>query len=291
MSDILLPGTADLPNLLAGKTCTSSKGYLFTGTMPNNGAIVITPSSVSQAIPLGYHNGSGNVAAVVVPVANVLTGTTIAGQAGTMPENGAFNITPSGASQAIPAGHHSGSGSVAAVSVPVANVLSGTTIAGQAGTMPEHGTLNYNPSTGYQSIPPGHTSGGTINPVTGSAGVGDVASGVTFSSANGIALTGTGANVKKRASGSATSAGVNVGCVINTLGFQPTIIIIESVNFGFRRVMMNPNFAGTSINNAPDATAYNNTISSMTGYSAPASNGFTAYFGTANVPFTWVAVE
>lgn len=134
MASFLLPGSAIPAHVLSGDSFSAGSNYNVAGTMPNNGALVLTPGASVQAIPAGYHSGSGNVPAVVVPVANVLTGTTIAGQAGTMPENGAIAITPSGASQAIPAGHHNGSGNVAAVSVPVANVLSGTTIAGQAGT-------------------------------------------------------------------------------------------------------------------------------------------------------------
>jgi len=32
-----------------------------TGTMPNQGAVNITPGTANQSIPAGYHNGSGTV--------------------------------------------------------------------------------------------------------------------------------------------------------------------------------------------------------------------------------------
>ncbi|TGE33313.1 hypothetical protein [Desulfosporosinus sp. Sb-LF] len=163
-------GNATTAQILLNATATVDSGPI-TGTMPNNGAVAITPSSASQTIALGYHNGSGSVAAVTVPVANVLTGTTIAGQAGTMVNRGAVVITPSNASQTIAVGYHNGSGSVSAVTVPVANVLTGTTIAGQAGTMPENGALGtYIPSSSPQTIPAGHTSGGTVAGVAVTAG-------------------------------------------------------------------------------------------------------------------------
>jgi hypothetical protein len=99
-------GTAVASDVLTGKTIGTPTG-IVAGSMPENGAINITPSSASQAIPAGHTSG-GNVAAVVVPVANVLAGTTIAGQAGTMPERGALNYNPSTVAQNIPAGHTSG---------------------------------------------------------------------------------------------------------------------------------------------------------------------------------------
>jgi hypothetical protein len=77
-------GNAVVADVLASKTFSNDDDTGLVGTMPNRGAVAITPSASAQAIQAGYHNGSGSVAAVVVPVANVLTGTTIAGQAGTM---------------------------------------------------------------------------------------------------------------------------------------------------------------------------------------------------------------
>ncbi|WP_407312024.1 hypothetical protein [Desulfosporosinus sp. SB140] len=151
---VVVPAT----NVLTGTTIAGTAG-----TMPNNGGVTITPGAASQTIPLGYHDGTGTVPAVVVPAANVLTGTTIAGTAGTMPNRGAVTITPGLSDQTIPAGYHNGSGTVPAVSVPAGNVLTGTTIAGTAGTMPNQGAPTFTPSTtGDTAISAGYYSGGTV---------------------------------------------------------------------------------------------------------------------------------
>ncbi|MDF2907484.1 MAG: hypothetical protein K0R34_2805 [Herbinix sp.] len=55
-------GTAAAGDCLAGKTFNSANGIGLTGSMANQGAKVITPSTVNQAIPAGYHNGGGYVA-------------------------------------------------------------------------------------------------------------------------------------------------------------------------------------------------------------------------------------
>lgn len=103
--------------------------------MPNNGAVAITPSASSQAIAVGYHNGSGTVAGVTVPAANVLTGTTIAGTAGTMPNRGTVNYTPSTVNQTVLGGNHSGSGVVFGdANLTAPNILIGSVIYGITGT-------------------------------------------------------------------------------------------------------------------------------------------------------------
>ena len=54
--------TAIAGEILAGDTAYVN-GSKVTGTMTNRGAVTITPSASPQAIPAGYHNGSGSVAA------------------------------------------------------------------------------------------------------------------------------------------------------------------------------------------------------------------------------------
>ncbi|AZV57918.1 hypothetical protein [Clostridium sp. AWRP] len=78
-------GNAVESQVLSGVDFSNADGKLRHGTMPNNGAINITPSGSAHTIPAGYTSG-GSVSAVSVPVANVLSGTTIAGQVGTMPD-------------------------------------------------------------------------------------------------------------------------------------------------------------------------------------------------------------
>lgn len=54
-------GNATPADVLAGKTFSNDYGPDQIGTMPDNGAVVITPSTVNYPIPAGYHNGSGYV--------------------------------------------------------------------------------------------------------------------------------------------------------------------------------------------------------------------------------------
>lgn len=102
-------GNAVESQVLSGVDFSNSDGILRHGGMPNNGAINITPSGSTQTIPAGYTSG-GSVSAVSVPVANVLSGTTIAGQVGTMKNNGAVSgtITNQGQSISIPEGYTKG---------------------------------------------------------------------------------------------------------------------------------------------------------------------------------------
>jgi hypothetical protein len=60
--DTVNAGTAVSADVLAGKTFSSGTGLGQAGTMPNNGAVNITPSTTTQAIAAGYHNGAGTVA-------------------------------------------------------------------------------------------------------------------------------------------------------------------------------------------------------------------------------------
>ncbi|CAM3876941.1 hypothetical protein COLU111180_12015 [Cohnella lubricantis] len=77
-------GNATAADVLAPKTIGTDDGIVV-GTMPERGAITITPSNVDQTIPNGHHNGAGKVKAVVVPADKVLADTTIAGTTGTIP--------------------------------------------------------------------------------------------------------------------------------------------------------------------------------------------------------------
>ncbi len=80
-------GTATPPQVLANVPFSSDSGTNQTGTMPNIGSANLTPSGTGTVpIPAGYHDGTGVVEQVAVPAADVLTGTNIAGVAGTMPD-------------------------------------------------------------------------------------------------------------------------------------------------------------------------------------------------------------
>lgn len=130
-------GDATAPDLLSGKKASTDTGDI-TGTMVDRGTVNITPSSVSQTILGGKHSGAGVVSAVTIPVANVLIGTTIAGQSGTMANNASPTtaLTTQGATKVIPAGYNPG-GTITAnfANLLAENVLSGVNIGGIVGNL------------------------------------------------------------------------------------------------------------------------------------------------------------
>ena len=77
-------------HVLFGKTfwgLLSGGGWgLLTGTMPDNGAVTITPGPSNQAIAAGYHNGSGSVQGDMdLTPENIVAGVTIFDVTGTAP--------------------------------------------------------------------------------------------------------------------------------------------------------------------------------------------------------------
>lgn len=82
--------TAAVAEILKGKTAYA-RGTKLTGTMPNNGAVKGTISTVDgeYTVPLGYHDGSGKVSIDATEQAklvaeNIREGITILGVEGTM---------------------------------------------------------------------------------------------------------------------------------------------------------------------------------------------------------------
>jgi hypothetical protein len=77
-------GNAVASDLLTGKTASTDAGDI-TGTMPNNGAVTITPGTTNQTIAAGYHNGSGAVNGDPDLIAsNIKSGVDIFGVVGTV---------------------------------------------------------------------------------------------------------------------------------------------------------------------------------------------------------------
>lgn len=78
-----LTGDAAVGDVLSGKTFYSNSTTKKTGTMTNQGAVTITPSSSNKPIAAGYHNGSGYVAGDAdLVAANIKSGVNIFGVLG-----------------------------------------------------------------------------------------------------------------------------------------------------------------------------------------------------------------
>ena len=144
--------TATPDDIVAGKTAYLRDG-IAKGTMINNGAISISPSSSDQIIPAGYHNGNGKVRAVSASVDNnikannIKKGVSILGVRGTLD---ALDTSDATANKST-------------ILYGATAYVNGTKV---TGTMPNNGRLTYEPLTRAQSIPTGYTSGGSIAAVT-----------------------------------------------------------------------------------------------------------------------------
>lgn len=170
-------------NVLSGKSFSNGTSTGLVGTMPNRGAVSITPSTVNQAIQDGYHSGSGIVygdsnlisgniingvnifgvsGSAVGASGNAVEGDVLSGKTfsksggngltGAMPNNGTVNITPSTVNQSIPQGYHNGAGIVSGDSDLIAsNIKSGINIFGVSGNLVEYKAV-YNPSVEYQAL-------------------------------------------------------------------------------------------------------------------------------------------
>lgn len=165
-------GTATAAEVLAGRTIGTENG-LVTGTMPNNGTKVYTPSSGNVPIDTGYHVGSV-VAAVAVPPDKVLAGTTIAGTAGSIPVKMGSEVvansfrkssTPGKFYLKPPQGYYDGSNSEVnwtdTYLVPE-NVRGDRTILGVSGNIPIK-----NASNGNGSISANHHVASEVSPANG----------------------------------------------------------------------------------------------------------------------------
>ena len=93
---VSIEGDADVEHVLAGKTFSSRiAGVGAAGTMPNRGAVVITPGTSNKAIPAGYHNGAGYVKGDANLIGdNIINGISIFGVNGTAKRvvTGSFTI-------------------------------------------------------------------------------------------------------------------------------------------------------------------------------------------------------
>ena len=167
-------------DMLSGKKAFVN-GAQITGAMPSytSGGLIV-PDTVHQPLPAGYYDGSygvmgdseltaANIKSGVTifgvtgtvlqssgdaTAADVLTGKTFsngtnAGVSGSMANHGAVTITPGATAQSIAAGYHNGSGTVAGdANLVTANIKSGVSIFGVAGTLSGGGGGTSVPKTG-----------------------------------------------------------------------------------------------------------------------------------------------
>lgn len=92
--------TVKVAEILTGKTAYA-RGSKLTGTMPNNGGVSLTISSVNDDISIaqGYHDGSGKVTILDTEKAkliasNIKQGITILGITGTLEPSSAIKVHP-----------------------------------------------------------------------------------------------------------------------------------------------------------------------------------------------------
>lgn len=138
-------GDAGVGDVLEDKTFQSiTAGAAATGTMPNRGAVIMTPGTSDQTIQQGYHNGTGKIlslggdAAAGDVLEDVTFSSDVAGRevAGTMPNRGGVVITPGTSDQDIEEGYHDGTGYVKGdVNLVAGNIKKDVKIFNVTGTM------------------------------------------------------------------------------------------------------------------------------------------------------------
>ncbi|OPG91341.1 hypothetical protein B2I21_35165 [Chryseobacterium mucoviscidosis] len=293
-------GTAQPGEVLLNKTFTNDSG-VQTGSMPNNGAVAITPSSTSQPIPIGYHDGTGTVAAVTFDDTKVLTGTTIAGTAGTMANNGAVTIVPGNTAKPITVGYHNGSGTVSAVTFDATKVLAGTTIAGTAGTMINQGAGGtVTPGTTNQTKAAGYYSSAIT--ISGSANLlaANIKNGINI-----FGVVGTLTEGSRSATGTTTSS-ASLTYFYNSGGTEVTayaVILSWGLTFTPSRVIVRQT---TAVAN-DQSTIYDSSVPMSSGFRLlnyaqnqvridgtscyATSSGIRVPVTAANISFTWYAYE
>lgn len=90
--------TVQVAEMLSGKTAYA-RGAKLTGSMPNNGAVSLSISTVDDAVTIaqGYHDGSGTVSILEAEkakliAANIKQGITILGVTGTLEPSSAVTV-------------------------------------------------------------------------------------------------------------------------------------------------------------------------------------------------------
>lgn len=260
--------TATAASILAPSTAYGADGTKITGTMPEEGSPTYTPSPSDQAITPGHYSG-GKVAAVTFDATKLLTGTTVAGTAGTMVDR---HVT------------HDDYLSSAFPTVPTSK-----------NTFIWYGNLGVS-SPGQKmalAVPQGYFHGGSQEYVTVEAA--DIASNIGLtaaemvSTANVLGIQGTALSATK-ATGSGT---VTSTITVTGLAFTPQIIIIEGTNTNnvrYRRTYYS-NTIDSGLNNSSVYSNSTGTGGESEGGWTVSSSGFTASFSGFNGgSYSWIAL-
>lgn len=147
-------GDADVADVLAGKTFSSSNGSGLTGTMVNRGSVgtqTLTPSTTSYTIPQGYHNGNGKVQISIQEKS--VTATTSAqdvtpdsgkvlSKVTVNPQNHTATYTPTSRASALDMGANNNNRYVNTNSVPNSNSGTYTFASGDTGGTKDMGETN-----------------------------------------------------------------------------------------------------------------------------------------------------
>jgi hypothetical protein len=164
-------GTAGAGDVLTGKTFSNASSVGITGTMPNNGAVVLTPSTGNQAIAAGYHSGAGYCAGDGdLASGNIRSGVNLFGVSGaadvvnTTSGDAAPGDLAAGKKAWVDGVEITGTATIASGDAVAGDVLTGKTFsnagtAGIAGTMPNNGTVMLTPTTTNQPIAAGYHDG------------------------------------------------------------------------------------------------------------------------------------
>jgi hypothetical protein len=197
-SVIQATGNAAAGDVLKGKSFSNAAGA-GTGTMPNIGAVTITPGLTGKTIPAGYHNGSGTVSGD----ANLISGNIKSGAA-IFGVSGAHAVVDTSSGTATAGDMLSGKIAYVNGAAVTGNVAAGSNVSGVNGnpaiTIPDGLYSGGKSATAADAnLIPGNIKGGTaifgvngsVIQATGNAVAGAVLSGDTFSNSSAAGLLGT----------------------------------------------------------------------------------------------------
>lgn len=122
--------TAAAGDIRSGKSAYKN-GVKVNGSLVTQatGAQTVMPGPSDIVKGAGIYDGAITIKGVPVPADKVLTGTTIAGTAGTMPNQGSLVLTPSPTSNvSIPSGYHSGLGYITPASRSASGIINNLTM-------------------------------------------------------------------------------------------------------------------------------------------------------------------